>query len=53
MEPPGQKWTARAILLGFALAGSAWMLSLNLGQKVSTDVLDLVPTDERSRSSPW
>ena len=48
MEPPGQKWTARAILLGFALAGSAWMLSLNLGQKVSTDVLDLVPTDERS-----
>jgi predicted exporter len=48
MEPPGQKWIARAILLGFALAGSAWILNLNLEQKVSTDVLDLVPTDERS-----
>jgi predicted exporter len=47
-EPPRQKWTARLILLTGAAAGLAWLGSLNLGQKVSTDVLDLVPIDERS-----
>jgi predicted exporter len=48
MEPPRQKWTARAILLAGALAGFAWIASLNFERKVSTDVLDLVPSDERS-----
>ena len=48
MEPPRQKWTARAILLAGALAGAAWIASLDMGRKVSTDVLDLVPRDERS-----
>jgi predicted exporter len=48
MEPPRQKWTARVILLAGAAAGIAWLASLNLEQKISTDVLDLVPVDERS-----
>jgi predicted exporter len=47
-EPPRQKWTARAILLAGALAGLAWLGSLDLEHKISTDVLDLVPIDERS-----
>ncbi|HEY5227270.1 MAG TPA: hypothetical protein VIJ19_01960, partial [Opitutaceae bacterium] len=47
-EPPRQKWTARLILFLLAAAAVAWLASLNLGRKVSTDVLDLIPTDERS-----
>jgi predicted exporter len=47
-EPPRQKWTARVILLVGAAAGLAWLGSLNLQRKISTDVLDLVPSDERS-----
>jgi predicted exporter len=48
MEPPRQKWTARLILVACAAAGLAWIAGLNLQRKVSTDVLDLVPADERS-----
>jgi predicted exporter len=48
MEPPRQKWTARAILLAGAAAGIAWLCSLDLERRISTDVLDLVPVDERS-----
>jgi predicted exporter len=48
MEPARQKWTARAILLAGAAAGIAWLASLNLERRISTDVLDLVPVDERS-----
>jgi len=48
MEPPRQKWTARVILLAGALAGVSWLATLDLSKKVSTDVLDLVPSDERS-----
>ncbi len=47
-EPPGQKWGARALLLVSALAGLTCLWSLRLSSKVSTDVLDLVPNDERS-----
>ncbi len=47
-EPPRQKWTARILLLAGALAGGAWLWSQDLGRKISSDVLDLVPTDERS-----
>jgi predicted exporter len=47
-EPPRQKWTARVILLAGAVAGVSWLCSLNLERKISTDVLDLVPVDERS-----
>lgn len=47
-EPARQKWTARALLAVGTLAGLAWLGSLNLERKISTDVLDLVPADERS-----
>ncbi len=48
MEPPRQKWTARVLLLAGAVAGVSWLASLNLEKRISTDVLDLVPVDERS-----
>lgn len=48
MEPPRQKAAARIALLVGALAGLAWLGSLNFRLKISTDVLDLVPRDERS-----
>jgi predicted exporter len=48
MEPGRQKWTARMILLAAAAAGLACLWRLDLKRRVSTDVLDLVPTGERS-----
>jgi len=48
MEPARQKWTARAILIAGALAGIGCLWSLDLRLRISTDVLDLVPVDERS-----
>jgi len=48
MEPPRQKWIARIILLSGAIAGLACLGRLNLDRRISTDILDLVPTDERS-----
>jgi predicted exporter len=48
MEPRRQKWTARIILLTGAVAGLACLGRLNLDRRISTDVLDLVPADERS-----
>jgi predicted exporter len=48
MEPPRQKWTARALLLSGAVAGLACLGSLDLKKRISTDVLDLVPTGEQS-----
>jgi predicted exporter len=47
-EPPRQKWIARALLLIGAAAGLAWLGSLDLPRRISSDVLDLVPVDERS-----
>lgn len=47
-EPAGQKWGARAILLLGAALGLLWLGRLDFLSKVSTDVLDLVPVDERS-----
>lgn len=47
-EPQRQKWTARLILLLLTGAAVAWLSSVDLSRKVSTDVLDLIPTDERS-----
>lgn len=47
-EPARQKWAARALLaLGVAL-GLWWLLRLDYAAKVSTDVLDLIPSGERS-----
>ena len=48
MEPARQKWIARIILLTGAIAGLTCLGRLNLDRRVSTDVLDLVPTDARS-----
>lgn len=48
MEPPRQKWIARIALLLGAVVGVVWLAHLDLHRKISTDVLDLVPTDERS-----
>lgn len=38
----------RGLLAGAALLGGAWLLRLDYGQKISTDVLDLIPADERA-----
>jgi predicted exporter len=48
MEPPAQKWGARAALLILTLLGLAWLAHLDFKQKISTNVIDLIPTDERS-----
>ena len=37
-----------AVLVGVALLGATWLARLDYAQKISTDVLDLIPTDERS-----
>jgi predicted exporter len=47
-EPRRQKWIARIILVCGAAAGLAALWRLDLGRRISTDVLDLVPADERS-----
>ena len=48
MQPPRQKLAARLVLgLGVAL-GIAWLARLDYGRKISTDVLDLIPADERA-----
>ncbi len=48
MEPPAQKWGARAALLLLTLIGLAWLARLDFAQKISTNVIDLIPRDERS-----
>ena len=48
MEPARQKWTARVLLFCGAVLGLCWLAHLDLPHRVSTDVLDLVPADERS-----
>ena len=48
MQPPRQKLFARLLLgLGVAL-GLVWLARLDYARKISTDVLDLIPADERS-----
>src|SRR3954468_13414695 len=36
------------ILAAAALLGGAWLARLDYAQKISTDVLDLIPTDEQA-----
>src|SRR3954469_25825612 len=36
------------VLLGAALLGVAWLTRLDFATKISTDVLDLIPVDERA-----
>lgn len=48
MEPPRQKWIARALLATGVILGLAWLARLDFAQKISTNVLDLIPGKERS-----
>lgn len=41
------KWRARGLLIIFAVLGTAWLSQLDYAKKISTDVLDLIPTDEQ------
>ena len=43
-----QKWFVRLLLALAALAGLGWLAQLDYNRKISTNVLDLIPTDERS-----
>jgi len=43
-----QKWFVRLLLAVAALAGLGWLAQLDYAKKISTNVLDLIPTDERS-----
>src|SRR3954469_4840900 len=36
------------VLLGAAWLGGSWLARLDYGTKISTDVLDLIPADERA-----
>ena len=48
MEPARQKFLARALLLSFAAICAIWLLRLDYGRKISTNVLDLIPAAEQS-----
>jgi len=48
MEPPRQKWFARLGLVAVTLFGLLWLGHLNFSEKISTNVVDLIPTDQRS-----
>lgn len=42
-----QRWLARLLLFLGVAAGALWLAQLDYGRKVSTDLLDLIPRDER------
>jgi predicted exporter len=48
MEPPRQKLFARLALIAFAVLGALWLLRLDYSAKISTNVIDLIPADERA-----
>ncbi|CAM2806015.1 MMPL family transporter [Rariglobus hedericola] len=48
MEPSRQKITARFLLIVFSALGLFWLSRIDYAQKISTNVIDLVPADERS-----
>ncbi len=43
-----QKWFIRVLLAVAALAGLGWLAQLDFDHKISSNILDLIPTDERS-----
>ncbi|MFT3782493.1 MAG: hypothetical protein QM790_10810 [Nibricoccus sp.] len=47
MSEKRRKLIARLILVAIALVGAIWAWRFDYSQRVSTDVLDLVPADER------
>ena len=48
MSPPRQKLYARLLLGLGVVSGLLWLARLDYTKKISTDVLDLIPADERS-----
>ncbi|HSY53818.1 MAG TPA: MMPL family transporter, partial [Opitutaceae bacterium] len=48
MTPSRQKISARAALLAAAALGLLWLAHLDYAKKISTDVLDLIPSAERA-----
>ncbi|MGC4075207.1 MAG: hypothetical protein QM760_22435 [Nibricoccus sp.] len=48
MEPPRQKRLARLALFLFATLGALWLAHLDYSAKISTNVIDLIPVDERA-----
>ncbi len=48
MQPKGQKNIARAIMLVLGAAGLFWLARIDFAQKISTNVIDLIPRDEQS-----
>ncbi len=47
MEPRGQKRFARIVLLVAAACGAGWLAQLDFATKIPTDVLELIPRNER------
>jgi len=48
VEPKRRKFLSRLALAGFAALCAGWLATLDFARKVSTDVLDLLPTAEQS-----
>ncbi len=48
MEPLRQKLFARLALIAFAALSALWLLRLDYSAKISTNVIDLIPADERA-----
>ncbi len=48
MEPPRQKNFARIALFLFAAVCTLWLARLDYQSKISTNVIDLIPVDERA-----
>ncbi|ATC64392.1 hypothetical protein CMV30_10730 [Nibricoccus aquaticus] len=48
MEPPRQKLFARLALLLFTALCALWLARLDYSAKISTNVIDLIPSDERA-----
>ncbi|HEY1111443.1 MAG TPA: MMPL family transporter, partial [Opitutaceae bacterium] len=48
MEPSHQKLFARWALIAFAAVCATWLLRLDYATKVSTNVIDLIPEEERA-----
>ena len=47
-EKPNPRLPARLALLAFAAGCAAWLLTLDYAQKISTNVIDLIPAAEQS-----
>ncbi|MEO6875386.1 MAG: MMPL family transporter [Opitutaceae bacterium] len=48
MEPRRQKIFARLVLIVFAVGCVGWLARLNFAEKISTNVLDLIPAGEQA-----